>query len=212
MLKQNIIVLLIFILAKATLCNAHPVSWKNGIAIMPEYSKMRKELEINYSVTNSYAVGVSDINVNYKNRYANFVIPRFNYRLLRINKPDSQTNIYGSLGAGAVDYKNSQGLTGLLSFQADYETRRVYTLLAGETLQSTNQVDLNKVRIRLGVAPYLTEFEGLHTWLICQAEYTPELKNQWTITPLLRLFFNNYLIEVGSSTKGQIFVAGIFHF
>lgn len=191
--------------------HAHPVSFKGGYGVMPGYSPERQELELNYSVTGSSALALSGINIDYRGRDLTFILPQFNQKLYRRNAAESQTNLYGSLGLGGARYEGDTDLAALVAFQADYETRRIYTLLSGEHLR-TDDIELNRIRYRLGVAPYLGDFDALHTWLIGQVEYTPELAEEWTITPMVRLFYQNYLIEVGSSLKGDVFIAGIFHF
>lgn len=191
--------------------HAHPVSFKGGYGVMPAYTPDRQELELNYSLTQSSAIALTAINIDYEHHTLQFALPQFNYKLFRRNEVDSQTNLYASVGLGGSRYQGDTDLAGLAAFQADYETRRIYTLLAGEHLQ-TEGIGLNRVRYRFGVAPYLTDFESVHTWLIAQVEYTPELGEEVTITPILRLFYQNYLLEVGVSLKGELFAAGIFHF
>lgn len=191
---------------------AHPVSFKDGYGVMPEYTPDRQEIELNYSVTSNYAIGVYLVDASYKGSDATYIIPRFNYKLYRKNELESQTNLYVSGGAGTVDYKGEDDLAGFAMFRADYETRRIYTLLSGQTLQSSGESDINALRYRAGFAPYLAGFNDLNTWLIAQVEYLPESEDEWVVTPLVRLFYSNYLVEIGSSTKGDLFFAGIFHF
>ncbi len=190
---------------------AHPVSFKDGYGVMPGYSKERQELELNYSLTSSSAIALNTIKLDYEDQDLVFVLPQFNYKIFRQNEEDSQTNLYGSLGIGAGRYRDETEVAGLAAFQADYETRRIYTLLSAEHLQ-TEGISLNRVRYRLGVAPYLADFEGIHTWLIAQVEFTPELEEELTVTPMLRFFYKNYLLEFGVSLKGDPVAAGIFHF
>lgn len=193
------------------LAQAHPVSFKDGYGVMPGYSKDRQELELNYSVTASSAVALNSIKLDYKDQNIVFVLPQFNHKFYRKNEAESQTNLYGSIGLGTARYRGETNVAAVAAFQADFETRRIYTLLAGEHLQ-TERIGLNRVRYRFGVAPYLADFEGFHTWLIGQVEYTPELGQKWTVTPIVRFFYRNFLVEVGSSFEGDPFVAGIFHF
>ena len=202
----------LIVLTSAHRAFGHPVSFKGGFGVMPEYSPKRSELEINYSLTAQDAVGVSAIYAETKDGTATFVIPRFNHRLYRKNEPESQTNIYVSGGVGGSMRGDASGLAGLVSIQGDFETRRVYTLLNLETLPSTGSIDLTRIRYRAGVAPYLAGFDDLNTWLILQVEYSPDMEDEWMATPLVRFFYRNYLLEMGASTRGEPFVAGIFHF
>lgn len=210
-MKNHIILGLLSVLATVSAAHAHPVSFKGSYGIMPMSMHMRRELELNYSLTASHAIGVSSIEIDYRDKELEFYIPQFNYKLYRENSPDSQLNLYVMTGAGGSRRDGESNLAAMGAFQADYETRRFYTLLLGEHLQ-TEGIGLNRVRYRIGAAPYLADFDGFHTWFIAQTEWTPELDDEWTVTPLVRFFYQNYLVEVGSSTRGELFVAGIFHF
>lgn len=207
-MKRILLVVLIF---APSIGWSHPVSFKGGYGIMPGYMPDRKELELNYSFSPDSAAALNLIELERKDSTLKFVLPQINHKFFRRNAPESQANLYGSLGLGGVRREGDSDIAGVASFQADYETRRIYTLLAGEHLQ-TDGLNLNRFRYRFGVAPYLADFEDLNTWLIGQVEYTPQLDEEWTITPMVRLFYHNYLVEVGASLDGDPFVAGIFHF
>lgn len=202
--------LALFILLLPGTVLAHPVSFKDGFGIMPTYMAERQELELNYTYRHESAVAFNIINIE-GDKDITFYLPQFNHKFYRRNSLDSQANIYGSLGLGLADQRNDTGPAGLAAIQADYETRRIYTLVYGEHLQAEGE-GLNRIRYRAGFAPYLANFEELNTWLIAQVEYTPELRDEWTITPLIRLFYSNYLVEFGVSLEGDPFIAGIFHF
>lgn len=191
--------------------NAHPVSFKDGFGVMPGYSPERSELELNYSFNSDTAAALNLIEIERDDSKVRFVLPQINHKFFRRNAPESQVNIYGSLGLGGVRENGDSAVAGLAALQADYETRRIYTLLYGEHIQ-TEELNLNRFRYRFGVAPYLANFEDLNTWFIGQVEYTPQLDQEWTFVPMVRFFYNNYLLEVGASLDGDPFVAGIFHF
>ncbi len=192
---------------------ANPVSFKDGWGIMPAYGRDWAEVQFNYSLTNRSAIGVSDYFRDAKDSRSNFVVGQFNYLVKRWNELESQANIYASVGLGLnSDAKHGQGMAGYGTLEADYETRRIYTLIAGETLQATNGVDSNRIRFRAGVAPYKAPFEALQTWLLLQVEYMPEMDESTRVTPLVRLFLNNYALEVGASLDGKPFLAAMAHF
>lgn len=211
-MKRTIFLIAIWLICFTSSAAAHPVSFKGGYGIMPTLTPQRQELELNYSLTNNQAIGFNTIHLEYKERDLTFALPQFSYRIYRRNEVGSQMNVYGTIGAGVAHYDENRSVAGIAAFQADYETRRIYTLFAGEHLQGGESIGLNRARYRFGVAPYLAPFEGFHTWLIGQVEYTPELDEEMTVTPMLRFFYKNYLVELGVSTRGDPFVAGIFHF
>lgn len=217
LLKQLTVPTLLAFLVGASLCavdaaHAHPVSFKGGYGVMPNYSPERKDIELNYSFESDQSFGVNLIRMDYESEDLSFVIPQYSYKVYRDNRPGSQTNLYATVGLGGARYLEENRVAGAASFQADYETRRFYTLLFGEHLQAEDGISLNRVRYRLGIAPYLAPFDGFHTWIIGQVELTPELEHEWTFTPMLRFFVDTYLLEIGASTRGEMFIAGIFHF
>lgn len=190
----------------------HPVNFKGGLAVMSSYDSERADTEVNYSLTRRYAVGVSDINIRRDGSRVNFVTPQFNYLLARRNELESQSNLYIWGGPGWRSYRGDDSVSGLAGFQADYETRRIYTLFSGETLQSSSDLDFSRLRYRAGFAPYLASYEGFHTWIIGQVDYMPDYGDRFRVTPLLRFFYNNILFEAGSSTDGDVSVNLILHF
>ena len=180
---------------------------------MPTYTPDWSDLDINYSLTNKDAVGVSNFYRDGKDSTADFGIVRYNRLLKRWNELDSQANIFASIGVGGRhDSQHDDSIAGYGALEADYETRRVYTLFAAETLQSPDSVQFNRLRYRAGVAPYKAPFESLQTWIITQVDYMPEMDDKVTVTPLLRFFLNNYALEVGVSLDGKALLAGMAHF
>lgn len=209
---RNFSYILLFILGIIGEARAHPVSFKGAAGIMPEYGMNRFDLEANYTFERDKSVGVAAIWADTEDGKGTFVIPKFNYLAFRKNEKDSQTNIYLSTGIGGCELDDGVETAGLLSLQADYETRRIYTLFHAETIQSSGGSDLNHFRYRLGMAPYVEDYEGVHTWLIGQIDYTPEMEDEWHVGPVVRVFYKNYLFEGGVSHRGDPFFAFISHF
>lgn len=196
--------------------NAHPVTYKGGYSLTGEYTEERKEGELSYSFSekDAFAFSLIELKTEYEGEKDSlvFLLPKYNTRLYRRNELDSQANVYLFLGLGAVNNDSETHLSSLFGAQADYETRRIYTLASLETIQSEGDLDYHKGRYRLGFSPYLTGYDSIHTWLIGQVEYSTSTKDPWTFTPLVRFFYKTYLLEVGSSTRGDIFVTGMIHF
>ena len=188
--------------------SANPVSFKDGYGIMPTYTPDWSDYKINYSLAKDSAFGASIFYRNGDKHKATFNIMQYNYLFKRWNELDSQANIYGSIGVGTRDSE----VAGYGALEADYETRRIYTLIAAENLQSANAVSFTQIKTRLGFSPYKASFDKLQTWLITEFDYMPEMKDELTVTPLVRLFYNNYAVELGSSLQGKFFLAGMIHF
>lgn len=193
---------------------ANPVSFKGGYGVMPAYNKDWFDVQLNYSVTNRYAVGASSYYREGKNSTAEFGIGQFNYLIKRWNELDSQANVTASVGfGGRHDSVKDDSVAGYAALEADYETRRIYSQVSAETLQSDGDVQFSRYRGRLGVAPYKADFEALNTWLVMQIDIMPEMDESVRVTPMFRFFYNNFVLEAGASLeKGTPFVGGAAHF
>jgi hypothetical protein len=194
--------------------HANPVSFKGGYGVMPAYNKDWFDVQLNYSVTNRYAIGASSYYREGKDSTAEFGIGQFNYLLKRWNELDSQANVTASVGfGGRHDSVKDNGVAVYGALEADYETRRIYSQVSAETLQSDDNVQFSRYRGRVGVAPYKADFDALNTWLVMQVDIMPEMDESTRVTPMLRLFYNNFVLEVGASLgEGTPFVAGAAHF
>lgn len=202
----------VFVLLPASVF-ANPVSFKDGWGIMPTYMPDWHDLQINYSVTNRYSVGLSEYYREANGHTTTFGLIQGNYLIKRWNEMESQANVYSSLGLGGRhDSREGDALAGYGALEADYETRRVYTLISGETLQSSDGVSFSRVRQRAGLAPYKAPIDEVHTWVIVQTEFMTGMDERWTVTPLLRFFLNNYAVEVGANLDGEPFLAAMAHF
>ena len=194
--------------------HANPVSFKGGYGVMPAYNKDWFDIQLNYSVTNRYAVGASSYYRQGKDSTAEFGIGQFNYLIKRWNELDSQANVNASLGfGGRHDSEKSDAVAAYGALEADYETRRIYSQVSAETLQSDDNVQFSRYRSRLGVAPYKSAFDRLNTWLVMQVDIMPEMDESVRVSPIVRLFYNNFVLEAGASLgEGTPFVAGAAHF
>lgn len=193
---------------------ANPVSFKGGYGVMPAYNKDWFDVQLNYSITNRYAVGASSYYREGKDSTAEFGIGQFNYLLQRWNELDSQANVTASVGfGGRHDSGGGDAVAVYGAIEADYETRRIYSQVSAETLQSADNVQFSRYRGRLGVAPCKAAFDALNTWLVMQVDVMPEMDESTRVTPMVRLFYNNFVLEVGASVgEGTPFVAGVAHF
>ncbi|MEN9847236.1 MAG: hypothetical protein RIS36_2383 [Pseudomonadota bacterium] len=193
---------------------ANPVSFKGGYGVMPAYNKDWFDVQLNYSISNRYAVGVSSSYREGKDSTAEFGIGQFNYLIKRWNELDSQANVNASVGVGGRhDSIKDNAVAVYGALEADYETRRIYSQVSAETLQSDDNVQFSRYRGRLGVTPYKAAFDALNTWLVMQVDVMPEMDESTRVTPMVRLFYNNFVLEVGASVgEGTPFVAGAAHF
>jgi len=192
---------------------AHPVTYEDGRVLTGSYDSKRFDLLGSYSYTHRDALGLSYARIRDlagKNNY--FLVPRLSHLLKRWNMPAAQANVYIWGGAG-VSYDDSDTrLAGAAGLQADWETRRLYTQLDGDTLQAEGGRNFDRARYRFGVAPYLAEFDELQTFIIAQARYASYKDDKITFGPVLRFFYQTYLVELGIDNKGDLMAMGMIHF
>ncbi len=164
------------------------------------------EFEINHTLTPKYALGLMSEYTRDGNWWKQSV---HQYNLLkRWNMPDSQGNLYLMSGAGVAYDRDHSTAAVEAGIQADWEDRRFYTSYSNR-LMNAGGIDRGfEQKARVGIAPYIGEYGDLHTWLMLQVEHTPEESDEFTVTPLVRLFKGTNLAEVGVSDKGTVF----FHF
>lgn len=210
---QRLFLLIVTTLVLSTCAVANPISFKGGYGVMPAYNDDWSDLQLNYSLSNHDAIGVSSFYREGKESSSEFLTGQYNYLLKRWNEYNSQANVNLSIGAGGrYDSRRDYAVAGYGALEADYETRRLYSQVSAETLQSESAVRFSRYRGRLGVAPYLTHFEGFQTWLVMQVDYMPEMHDPVRVTPMGRFFYNNIALEVGVSLQGIPFVGGAAHF
>ena len=201
--KKNIF---LFLLLWPSFVFSHPVIWKGGTVFTFRSLSNTPQINLHYSYNRHWALGVHGIKLN-KKQYGMF---QSNFLLRRWNRQGSQANFYMFLGLGS--HTKTQKDT-ILHFgsQVDWETRRLYTQLETHGFFSKDTTYL--MSLRMGASPYLSDYEGLHSWIILQlSDKVTENSHQITFMPVLRLFLDNYLVEFGSNFSGRNLVTLMFHF
>jgi len=202
----------IAIVATSDSALAHPVTFKGGTALEFGTTHRQHHLSANHSFRPDFALG-TDLHWMKDNRdnINRFELIRANWLARRWNQPDSQANLYlsGGLGNSRAEAKNSVGA--MVAAQADWETRRLYTQWNTLVLARESGRNFQHYQGRVGIAPYLAEFDELNTFLILQANYSPQMNDNWRLGPVVRFFYDKILLEIGSSFDGKFFGTIMFH-
>lgn len=140
------------------------------------------------------------------------MLPQFDVLFHRWNMDDAQANIYGYAGFGASKFLQDMSWAGISGIEADAESRRWYISGKFQTLFFKGNDRVYQSQLRMGVAPYLAQFNELSSWLIVSIQHEPQLTRKWIITPMLRMFYKNVLWEMGSSFKGDWMLNTMVHF
>lgn len=179
---------------------------------MTSLAPERTEVQANYSITNRFALGTDYVRIPYRSDDAHFGILRANALLYRANRPSSQGNIYAYAGGGVREYAGDENAAFYYGGEADWESRKHYVSFRGQSLRSADRLNFDEFRARVGIAPYVADFESLHTWLIAQGMYETSAESQFTWAPMVRMFYRNVLWETGVSTRGEFLLNTIIHF
>src|SRR5690606_33676327 len=87
---------------------------------------------------------------------------------------------------------------------ADWEDRRFFVSYENRMLWAQDIHDGFRQTARIGIAPYIGDYGDLHTWLMLQAQHAPEGEHDFTVTPLVRFFKGDHLVEAGVSNHGDV--------
>jgi hypothetical protein len=181
---------------------ARPLSYPSGVMVMTENSGDDHALDLIYTLTTQFGAGVhvgydAKADVHHYALAVNTLVWRGNY-------PDAQANFYVLSGVGtAHEAARDSGLI-YGGIEADWENRRFYTQYQNRYFYAGDVKREFEQKARIGVAPYIGEAGDVHTWLILQANHMPQDEDNFTLTPLVRMFYNTHLVEVGYSDNNEL--------
>jgi hypothetical protein len=193
---------------------AHPVAFAGSYSIMAWNSKETTDWMLTHSFTSTYSLSAHYQRVETKEGKREYFFPHLNFLLKRWNELDSQANIYLSVGHGAEKIKNDYKDTSFLAMEADWESRKYYVSFKQEALINHKNSNRNfyMSRVRAGFAPYLAEFNELNTWFIVQVDKSNKGMDEYSLTPIIRMFYHNVLTEFGVNQKGDSLFNFMVHF
>ncbi len=169
---------------------------------MGEHDFSKTTADVMYSATANDAFGVGYVN-SHSDDYEGYMA-HYNRLLKRWNFPDAQANIFALSGVGIVDDGKDEDLAGSIGIEIDAEDRRFYGLYQNEYIKGGDIVDEFTQKFRLGVAPYIANYDDLHTWLIMEVRHRPKQDDNIILQPTIRMFMGNYLWETGITEHGDI--------
>ena len=109
-------------------------------------------------------------------------------------------------GAGLARYRGRNQPCLWTAFLADYESRRWFFSYEPRFVWDGDIATSVWQRARIGVAPYLADYNQLNTWLMFQVDHHPAKRDHFVATPLLRFFYKTYLFEIGYGSNQHIMV------
>lgn len=191
------------------LAEARPIFAKGVWALMSWNRPDLNEVIGTYSLTPAVSFGGRYLRLPVSGEATReLYLPQASLLFWRYNDVDFQSNLYGSAGLG-LDHLSAPGSGASYSkavfgdLEADFETRSIYASAEYQAVRLSSLNPLGVIRGRAGFAPYTTEIEGFHSWLLLQVESHPGSKDAASVTPMLRFYYQNVLFEVGSSLRGE---------
>ncbi|AUN97279.1 hypothetical protein DOM21_15260 [Bacteriovorax stolpii] len=194
--------------------HAHPVAYAGSTSIMTWNSKEMSDWMLTHSYTSKFSLAARYLRMDTRDGERTFYMPQVNYLLKRWNELDSQANIYLSLGHGGEKVNSSFKNTTGAALEADWESRKYYVSFREDVLLSHKDSKRNiyQTKVRAGFAPYLAEFNEMNAWFILQADKSNKMTDEYKLTPFIRLFYHNILLEFGSTMKGDSQFNFMVHF
>lgn len=179
---------------------AKPISYVGGAMVMQENDETGQTLSVDYTLTPRYAVGFSAKKQS-GDKNTLTVGPQLNVLIKRWNLPAGQGNIFNMTGAGVNSLKGNARPAVWTGFLADYETRSIFTSYEIKLMNAGANEKSVWQRARVGFAPYVGDYDDLHTWLMVQVDNHPSMEKTTVVTPLVRFFYRTTLVEAGYSSN-----------
>lgn len=182
--------------------HAKPIPYTGGWMVMQENNTRENLFHTVYGISPDFSAGLSS--EWFKDKQYWLHSAQGNYLAYRDNKPGAQTNVFLMSGVGAAVKNDGEYPAGWVGLLADWETRR-YFLSYDNNLTYAESLETSFAqKVKAGVAPYIGEYDDLHTWLMVQFEHYPNTGREFVVTPLIRLFKGNYLGELGYGSDHKI--------
>lgn len=213
-MKKTFLTAFILFASIAT-ANARPVSYPGGITSMVMNNGDRNSWHVHYSPTAKYSLGL----LNEYQRNEDYLLSALqgNYLVKRWNEKDSQANIYLKTGIGAAhafsgDQDGDTNPAAFAGVAADWENRRFFTSYENRYVEAGDIDNFYTQSARVGVAPYVADYGSLHTWFMLEVDHKPNNDDKFTVTPLVRFFKGDNLVEAGVSDQGDVLFNWVYRY
>jgi hypothetical protein len=187
-----------------------PMGFKDAAMIMGESSSSTKDLMVNYSFTPKDALGVGYHLWKGDGKVPGMRVEHtgvsYTRLLKRWNSPGSQANLWFGVDAGSVtDALNFSGtkLGVMPSFQADWETTRLYVLGYASTLRMRGGPQYDTFKAQAGFSFFEAEYDEWQPWFVVEVKHMPGMFAKPEVTPFVRVISNSLYLELGANLQGK---------
>ncbi|MDX2266338.1 MAG: hypothetical protein NW215_15365 [Hyphomicrobiales bacterium] len=185
--------------------------YTDGVLVETKNNYAENSALLTYTLTPLDAFG---IRVDYMRDDEQWLTTATYSRLLkRWNAPDSQANIWATVGAGVMSGGKGDRLDRMsdddamgaatLGVSADWESRRWYLSYENRLVYTSDDSEFHQ-SARVGVAPYIGDYNGVNLWLMVQFDHRPDEDEEFAVTPFVRLYNKRLMGEIGVSSTGDI--------
>lgn len=192
---------------------AMSVSWQGSTAIMTNNQPFLNDWLAAYSFRNDMAIAARYMRMTMSDgSEMKLYVPQFDYLLKRWNEKDFQANLYVNGAFGAENFQGASSTVGVGTFEADVESREYYFSAKVQANLVGIGPNVYQNEVRLGAAPFKADYEEIAGWLILSLQNNPQLLRSFSVTPMIRIFYKNILLEAGSSAQGDWMLNTMIHF
>ena len=178
---------------------------------MQEHDETGTTLYVDYTIDPKHAIGFYAKKENGGEEYTT-ITPELNYLVKRWNLPEGQGNIFSTSGVGVSRVDGENKFTAWSGILADYETRKIFVSYEPRLMYVDDVEKSVWQRARVGFAPYVANYDDLHTWLMLQVDHHPAKPDTIVVTPLVRFFYHTTLVETGVNNNGDVMFNWVLQF
>ncbi|MCA8836727.1 MAG: hypothetical protein K0U66_08955 [Gammaproteobacteria bacterium] len=208
-----------FCLLSALPAQARPVSYPGGWTTIQNNDASASTFFVHYSPTRHYSIGYRSEyrwRVPAADRWRTHGI-QINVLAKRVNRDNSQFNLYvhagaGVLGLGLSDLDDLDLFSAFFGLSLDWESRRYFVRYRNHLMGYTQGEPSFVHSVRTGVAPYLGDFGSWHTWLMLDIEQEPGHDDPMRYAFFVRILKTAVLAEAGFNTRGVFLFNWIVRF
>ncbi|TVQ27807.1 MAG: hypothetical protein EA370_17565 [Wenzhouxiangella sp.] len=184
---------------------ARPITYTGGQVLVAEAQADQWQARYTYSHSFRYSTSVGYLSMDDLRRTGelDLAYARLAWLARRWNQPNSQGNLFlwGGLGHARTDLGSGVGRH--VGFQADWETRRIYTAAVSELHDGAGWRHRNDT-VSLGLAPFEHDFERTAVWLVGKGMRTVgAVEDKPKAALVLRLFNPSWWLEAGVDSNGK---------
>ncbi len=192
---------------------ASPISYDGGVTLIEETDRESTSLGVHLTVDPRLAVGLRSEWDRHNDALLSGV--RVTGLVHRWHGRNYQANIYASFdtgvahGVGENVARAEPFVGGVIS--ADWETRRWFLSYMAHAYEAGDVGSTVAQMGRIGFAPYVADTGALHTWLMVEIDHRPDNPDEIGVTPLVRFFKDDALLELGWSVTDDRPLANLMY-